>query len=250
MKAPFRKRLRNKERLLGTLVTLPVPEVVELAVGAGFDWLFIDMEHGALDVRSVQQLLQTASDKIECVIRCPGNEEVWIKKCLDLGAAGVIVPQVKNAAEAEQAVQFSKYPPVGSRSVGVARAQGFGLRFQEYVTTANEDVALIIQVEHIDAVENIDEITNVSEIDCVFVGPYDLSGSIGKIGEVTSPEVLRAICRIRESCQQKGLPLGIFAATADGIQSYMREGYSLLTVGIDSTLLGKSYHNLVETLRK
>jgi len=245
----FRKRLLAGEQLLGTLVTLPVPEVVELSVSAGFDWLFVDLEHSALDIRGAQHLVQVASDRIDCVIRCPANEEVWTKKCLDLGAAGIIVPQIKDAAEAERAVRLCKYPPAGERSVGIGRAQGYGLKFQEYVASANEEVALIVQIEHINAVENIEAITSVSGIDCVFVGPYDLSGSLGKIGEVSSPDVAAAISRVRDCCRKKDIPLGIFAATAEGIQPYATQGYTLLTAGIDAMLLGRAYEELLRTVR-
>jgi 2-dehydro-3-deoxyglucarate aldolase/4-hydroxy-2-oxoheptanedioate aldolase len=249
MQLPFRKRLLAGETLLGTLITLPVTDVVEIAADAGFDWLFIDLEHSAMDFRTAQQLVQTAAGRADCVIRCPAEEEVWIKKCLDLGPAGIIVPQVKNAEEVENAVRFSKYPPQGARSIGIARAQGYGLRFQEYVSSANEETALIIQIEHIDGVENIDAITGVSGIDAVFVGPYDLSGSIGKIGEVASAEVLAAVSRVTACCREKQIPLGIFAADAEGIRHYFTEGYNLLAVGIDATLLGRAYGELVQNAR-
>src|SRR4051812_17797805 len=132
----FRARLRRGDRLLGTMVTLPSPEVAELMAAAGFDWLFLDAEHGVLEARDLQGLLQGAGAAVPCLVRIPGAAEIPIKKALDVGAAGVIAPQVNSAPLAEQVVRHAKYAPLGTRGVGVGRAQGYGLRLADYLATA------------------------------------------------------------------------------------------------------------------
>ena len=249
MKPSLKKRLVAGETLIGTVITLPSPEIAEILAAAGFDWLFVDLEHSALDFQSAQALLQAAGNKIFCVIRCPSNEEVWIKKSLDLGADGLIIPQVRSAQDAERAVQFSRYPPLGARSVGMARAQGYGQTFQHYIDSANDDIALILQAEHIEAIANIASILQVPGIDCVFVGPYDLSGSMGKIGQVTDPGVLEAIAAVRQACLSANVPLGIFGATPDSVRPYISQGFKLIAVGIDVMVMGSAARSIVRALR-
>jgi hypothetical protein len=163
----FRTRLVNGELLIGTVVTLGCPEIAELLSAAGFDWLFIDAEHSPLEARDMQALLQGAGAGTPCLVRLSSSQEVPIKKALDIGATGIIAPQVNSPEQAEAVVRFSKYPPQGRRGVGIGRAHGYGPRFQEYVDTANESVAVVVQAEHVDAVQNIEAIVSVPGIDGV-----------------------------------------------------------------------------------
>lgn len=249
MNASFKKKLIEKELLLGTILTLPSTEIVEIICQAGVDWLFIDLEHSALSIRDAQLMLQVAGPEIPGLIRVPSNDDVWIKKALDIGATGIIVPQVNTAAGAQRAVQFCKYPPEGSRSVGIARAQGYGDKFQEYVASANSDIAVVIQIEHIDAVANIDKILAVPGIDSLFVGPYDLSASMGKTGLTTDPEVQAAISKMKQAATRANIPLGIFGPTAEAVSHYIQDGYTLIAVGIDTMLIGKAAKEMVAALK-
>jgi 2-dehydro-3-deoxyglucarate aldolase/4-hydroxy-2-oxoheptanedioate aldolase len=249
MKGSLRKRLWAGELLIGTIISLGAAEVAELISLLGFDWLFVDLEHSALDMAAAQAILQAASPTTPCLVRVPVNDEVWVKKCLDLGPAGLIVPQICTQEAAQRAVAYCKYPPAGRRGVGIARAHGFGVNFADYVARANEETALIVQVEHIEAVANIDAIVQVSGIDCVFVGPYDLSGSMGKIGEVTHPDVLAAISRVEDCCREADMPLGIFGATAEAVAPYIERGYRLIAVGVDVTLLAQAAESTLAALR-
>ncbi len=241
----FAKRLRQGEQLVGTLVSVASPEMVELLSMAGFDWLFIDMEHGAIDVPQAQRLLQAIRPPCAGVVRVPQNEDLWFKKVLDIGAAGVIVPQVNSVAEAETAVQCCKYPPEGRRGAGIARAHGYGRSFAEYVQSANTDIALIVQIEHITAVEAVAEIAAIPGIDALLVGPYDLSGSLGLLGQVQAPEVVAAIERVTAVAQKAGKPLGIFGTTVEAVRPYQAKGYTLLTVGTDTLLMNSAAANIV-----
>ena len=222
MKPDFRHRLTHGELLVGTIVTLSALEVTEIFADAGYDYLFIDMEYGPLDVQATQRLLQAAAG-CPCIVRVPDNNEVWIKKALDIGADGLVVPQVNSADVARQIVNYAKYPPLGERSVGLARAHGYGLEFKSYVDQANERTVVIVQAEHIRAVENMSAIVEVEEVDAIFVGPYDLSASMGKIGEVDHPMVQEAIDEVRRCCQQTGKTLGIFAATPETAMPYIEK---------------------------
>lgn len=250
MKESFRKKLHRGDPLIGTLITIPSTEISEIYAHAGFDWLFIDLEHSALSVKDAQMILQSASPQVECLIRVPSNDETWIKKALDIGASGIIIPQVKTAAEAKKAIQFCKYPPEGIRGVGIARAQGYGEKFQEYVVNANDDIAVIIQIEHIDAAKNIEEIIQIAGIDCLFIGPYDLSASMGKMGLTADLDVQDAIKHVKVHAETAKIPLGIFGVTADAVQPYIENGYTLIAVGIDTMLISKVAKGIVGKLKK
>ena len=246
MSASFAERLRAREKLVGTIVTLAAPEVAEVLSGAGFDWLFVDTEHAPLDMLAAQTLLSAAS--VPCVVRVADGHEATIKKALDIGAAGIVVPMVNSASQARAIVQFAKYPPLGVRGVGIVRAQGYGFGFADYVKTANERTAVIVQCEHVAAVEAIDAIAAVAGVDAIFVGPYDLSGSMGRLGDVEHPDILAALAKVRDACKRAGRALGIYVANAERARAFAAEGYSLIAVGIDAQLLGQAGRSIVATL--
>jgi 2-keto-3-deoxy-L-rhamnonate aldolase RhmA len=246
--AAFAARLRAGETLLGAIVALPCAEVAELFSRAGFDWLLIDTEHAPLDALAAQRLLQAA--RCPCLVRVPAGEEAMIKKALDIGAAGVVVPQVGSAAEAERIVRYCKYPPRGSRGVGIVRAQGYGLDFEQYVAGANDSVIVMLQIEHIDAVNNIESIVRVPGVDALMIGPYDLSGSMGRLGQVNHPEVEQAIETVRRACAAAGMKLAIFAASAEGMKPYIGKGYTLPIAGMDMMLLAAAAKGVVQALKQ
>jgi 2-dehydro-3-deoxyglucarate aldolase/4-hydroxy-2-oxoheptanedioate aldolase len=246
MSDSFAARLRRGDRLIGSFVTLPALEVAELMGAAGFDWLVVDCEHAPLDALWAQRLLQAA--RIPGVIRVSDGHESTLKHALDTGAAGVLVPMVNSAQQARAIVSHCKYPPAGSRGVGIVRAQGYGLGFQEYVAQANEATAVIVQIEHITAVESIDAIVAVPGVDAAFVGPYDLSGSMGRLGQVDHIDVLTAIEGVRLGCERAGMPLGIYAGSAAAARRYLEQGFKLVVVGIDAHLLGQAARQIVQTL--
>jgi len=249
MSAPFRERLRRGDRLVGTLLSLPSPELAEIAAGAGFDWLFIDMEHGALGMRDLLGMLQAVREPCSAVVRVPELSELWIKKVLDAGAAGLIVPRINTGAEAARAVHWAKYPPEGGRSVGFSRANRYGTRFQENVDTANAETAVVAQVEHVDGVEAIGHILAVPGVDAVFIGPYDLSASLGKPGRIQDPDVKDAIETVRAACARARMPLGIFAVGSAGALKALESGYTLVCAGVDSGLYAEAAAGLVGGLK-
>jgi len=248
MKNKFRKKLLHGDRLIGTMVTLDSPAVSELLAKIGFDWLFIDAEHAPFTTRDMQSLLQSAGDT-PCLIRLASGSEVEIKKALDIGAAGIIVPQVNTAEQAEQVVRMARYSPEGNRGVGIGRAHGYGLKFKEYINKANDETAVIVQAEHIEAVNNIHSIVKVPGIDAVLVGPYDLSASLGKLGKVDDPEVVKAIDKVTEVCLNAGISLGIFGVTAEAVKPYIKKGYTLIVAGVDTLMLASTAKVLLKDLK-
>jgi 2-dehydro-3-deoxyglucarate aldolase/4-hydroxy-2-oxoheptanedioate aldolase len=244
----FRQRLLVGEQLIGTVVTLSDASVVEILAQAGFDWIWIDGEHSALNISSIQELAQAAGS-CHCLVRVPSLDEAWIKKTLDTGVDGVIFPLVNNRAQAEKAVALSKYPPLGQRSVGLARAQGYGFRFQEYVLNANEWICTMIQIEHVQGVENLEEILKVPGIDAVLIGPYDLSASMGMPGQVDDPNIQSTIEFIRQTCTTAGIPVGIFVGNTSRALSAIAQGYRFIGVGVDVTLLSEAAVQSIKQLK-
>ena len=249
MNPDFRRRLLQGDLLTGTIVSLSCPQIAELLSRSGFDWLFIDGEHGCLSAGDIQLLLQAAQPQCPCVVRVAANHEVTIKQALDTGADGIIAPLVNDADTAARVVAWAKYPPMGQRSVGIARAQGYGASFAEYVTRANADTAVIIQVEHVDAVANIASILDVSGIDGVFIGPYDLSASMGKPGNIHDADVQHHIETVRQACLKRRMALGIFGVDAAAVAPFIKQGYTLNAVGMDTLMLGQSARRVLSELK-
>ena len=249
MPSQFRARLKNRDQLLGTMVTLTTSSTAEILAELGFDWLFIDGEHGPLETGEILSILQAVSHKIACVVRVPAASEVAIKRVLDIGAHGVIVPMVNTPEQAADVVKFSRYAPQGVRGVGLARAHGYGLSFQEYVTTANDTISVIVQTEHIESVENIEKIVQVEGIDAIQLGPYDLAASMGKMGQVNDPEVVAAIDHVIATCQIAQIPIGWFGVTAESVKPYIDRGCTLITAGVDTTLLASAAKKMLNSLK-
>ncbi len=248
------KRLSLKERLAheavyGTIVSLPSPEIAEAMALAGFDWLFIDLEHGAMSVLECQRMIQAVGDRAESLVRVPELTESAIKKVLDTGAGGIIVPKVNTRAEAEKAVAYSKYPSQGQRGVGATRAHGYGIHFNDYVARANEDLMVVLQIERIEGVEHIESIAAVPGVDVIFIGPYDLSASMGLMGQLDHPSVLEAIARVEAVCREKGMYMGFFGMTPESVKPYVEKGYRLITCGTDTGFLVSGATNTLKELR-
>ncbi len=245
----FKQKIQTRQPMIGSMLTLDSSEVAEIYAAAGYDWLFVDMEHSTLDPKSAQRILQAVGNSCPCVLRPPCFDEAWIKKTLDTGAAGILLPRVNSAAQAQQILRFCKYPPTGCRSVGLTRAQGYGTQFEEYLAHANHDIAVIIQIEDIAAINNIEEIVAVPGIDALFIGPYDLSGSMGKTGQVKDPEVLAQIEKVRRAGLEAGLAVGIFTVNPADVKSLLQQGFTLITVGVDTSILSKTLKETLQLIR-
>jgi 2-dehydro-3-deoxyglucarate aldolase len=245
----IKARLRAGETLIGAVVCLPSPDVAEIVAGAGFDWLWIDTEHTPTSDETCQRMLQAIGPLCPGLIRVAENRDVLIKRALETGCAGVIVPQVRSAAEAADAVAACRYPPEGRRSVGAARAHAWGRNFDGYLASANDDLCVVVQAEHVDAVHAIDAIAAVPGIGCVLVGPYDLSASMGIAGQVRDPRVEGAILKVRDACRKARVPAGIFAGDPGLARKWKAEGFQLIGMGTDVGYLTASVDAAIAAFR-
>lgn len=231
MNADFKKRLNNLENLFGVLTTLPSAETAELMSRVGYDWLWIDLEHGAIDWPTAQVMAMAVGDKCASIVRVPANDPTLIKRTLDMGCDGVVIPMVNSAAEAEAAVAACKYPPQGIRSVGVGRAHDFGLTWAEYAAQANDRVTVFIQIEHIEAVNRVEEIISVTGLDGIFLGPADLAASMGLGVDMAHPEVVAAMAEVIRACRAKGLSVGSIYADAEQAKQALDQGCNVILLG-------------------
>jgi 2-keto-3-deoxy-L-rhamnonate aldolase RhmA len=231
--------LRSRPALGGWL-QIGHPAPAEIHARAGFDWVCVDLEHGIVDLETAAGIFRALSG-FDCVpvARVPADDPVWIRRSLDAGARAVIVPMVNSAEEAERAVRAAKYPPRGERGFGYCRANAHGADFAGYARTANDATAVILQVEHIQAIESLEGIAAVADVDALFIGPYDLSGSLGVPGELEHPRVLAALERFRAVCSGRGMAMGLHLVrpSEESVRRSLAEGYALLALGLDTVLM-------------
>lgn len=250
----IKRILDNGGVSVGSWMSMAHVSIAEILASAGYDWVVIETEHTAIDVSEVLRLV-IAIEGREAVplVRLAWNDPIQAKAVMDSGAAGVLVPMVNNRVDAEQAVKSVKYPPLGYRGVGLARAQGYGIKFDDYVQSANRDSLLFLQIEHIEAVNNIHEILAVPGIDGTFIGPYDLSMSLGLAGQLNHSKVKAAEQRVLEATITAGLVPGIHLVHPDSaskdIKRCIEEGYRFIALGTDILFLGDSARNLHEVAR-
>ena len=231
----------NNKQTYGSWVTLSHPLIPEIMSQAGFDWLCIDMEHSSIELRDILPLLISIENNgLVPLVRVGENNANLIKRVMDAGACGVIVPNVNSAAEAISAVNAVKYPPVGTRGVGLYRAQGYGYNFNDYLRWHENESVVIVQIEHIDAVKNIDEIFSVPGIDAFIIGPYDLSSSMGKPGAFDDKDVENTIKMALECRKKHGITAGFHSVSSDPSEAllYKKKGFKLLGFSLDSIFLG------------
>ena len=232
----LKQKLKNNELTLGSWIMMGNAMSVEVMALAGFDWLVVDIEHTAIDLETTLSLISTIqANKMKALVRVSKNEEVVIKRVLDMGADGIIVPMVCSQEDAKLAVDFAKYPPVGKRGVGLNRAQKYGTKFEEYKKWVDEELVIIAQIEHIDAVNNIDDILQVEGIDGTIIGPYDLSGSMGFPGEFDREDVKEAVQTVLDRCKKYNMPSGfhVVDTNPEKLQVKIDQGCTFLAYGID-----------------
>ena len=230
----------EREVVLGTWLQINNPTAAEVLGNAGFDWIAIDIEHTDIGITSLAAILRGMHGRGPAPIaRVATNGIMDIRRALDVGAAGVLVPFVNTAEEARQAVAAAKYPPLGVRGFSFSRANDWGVAFDADAASANERTAVIVMIESKQGVEHIDEIVAVPGVDAVFIGPYDLSGSYGIPGETQAP-VVRAACRgVIAACLRASKSVGLLLARPDeqAVRQAVDDGYNLICLGIDTVFL-------------
>lgn len=249
----LKQKLKSNELTIGSWIMIGDPMSVEVMALAGFEWLVVDIEHTSIDLQTTENLIRTIQSKnIKALVRVSKNEEVIIKRVLDMGADGIIVPMVCSKEDAMQAVEYAKYPPVGKRGVGLYRASGYGTTFEEYKKWVSDELVIIAQIEHIDAVKNIDEIVSVEGIDGTIIGPYDLSGSMGYPGEFERDDVKNAVQKVMDRCKVKNIPSGFHVVDTDPkkLQEKIKQGCTFLAYGIDYFFMRDSAINGMKAINE
>jgi 2-dehydro-3-deoxyglucarate aldolase len=238
----LRETLRTGGRVVGSWINSASPIAAELMAAVGFDFLAVDAEHSAVELPQVQVLFQAVrSGNPACapLVRLPGHDYAMVKRYMDAGAAGVIAPLINSSDQAAEVVAAVKYPPDGSRGVGYARANTYGLRLDAAVAAANTESVVCVQIEHADGVAAVDEILAVPGVDAAFIGPYDLSASMGITGQFDHRLMRDAERRILASCRRHRVAPGIHVVQPDVAEVARRlaEGYRMIAYSLDITML-------------
>jgi len=248
----LKTRLRKRMFTCGSWLQIGSPVTAEIMANAGFDWLVVDLEHSVIELAQMQMAFQVlASRGVTALARLSANDPIQAKRVMDAGAAGVVVPNVNCADDARLAVAAVKYPPLGSRGVGLARAQKYGADFQGYFKTANGSTIVIAQIEHRLAVENIEAILKVEGIDAFIIGPYDISASYGVAGQFDHTLVKKAISRVKSAVIKHKKSLGMHVVYPDlpRLKRAGREGFNFLVYGVDTVILQYYSHILAQQAR-
>ena len=249
----LKQKLKNNELTIGSWIMMGDSMSVEVMALAGFEWLVVDIEHTPIDMETVKTLIITIqANGMKALVRVSKNEEVVIKKVLDMGADGIIVPMVSSKEDAIQAVEYAKYPPIGKRGVGLYRASKYGTNFEAYKKWVDEELVIIAQIEHIDAVNNIDEIVKVEGIDGTIIGPYDLSGSMGYPGEFEREDVKEAVVKVLDRCKIHNMPSGFHVVDTepDKLNEKIEQGCTFLAYGIDYFFMRDAAMNGMQKIKR
>jgi 4-hydroxy-2-oxoheptanedioate aldolase len=246
----FKRALQRRELQIGLWSSLCSNLVAEIIAHSGFDWILLDTEHSPNELPDlIAQLQALACGEASPVVRAAWNDTVLIKRILDIGAQSILLPYVQNAEEAARAVAAVRYPPRGVRGVSAAsRASNFG-RVKDYLKKADEEICLLGQIESRAALEALESIGSVEGVDGVFIGPADLSASLGHIGDTQHPETQRAIEDAGRRLSRLGKPAGILAVVEADARRYIEWGYSYVAVGVDTTLLARSADALARAFK-
>ena len=252
----LKQKLKNRELTIGSWITLGNTGVAEILSNAGFDWLVIDLEHTTISIDQAGDLIRIIDlSGVPSLVRLTSNDENQIKRVLDAGAQGILVPMINSAKEAKLAVAATRYPPLGNRGVGLARAQKYGASFKEYLdwqSDVNSGPVVVVQIEHIDAVNNLKEILNVDGVDAFIIGPYDLSCSMGIPGEFENPKFIKTIERIVKISSELNAVSGLHVVEPDKekLNKAIEAGHKFIAYSVDIRMLDVAARNGLDEYRR
>ncbi len=238
----LKAKLASKDLVIGSWIQLAYAQTTEICATAGFGFMVVDMEHTSIASHELLSAIQIGSlAGQEVLVRVGANDPLLIKRAMDAGAAGIIMPMTETVDDILRARDAVYYPPRGTRGVGLARAQGFGLDFAGYRDRMDSELVLIAQVEHKRGVENLEKILDVDGVDGMLVGPYDLSASYGKPGQFDDPEVAAALSRVAEVVRSHTKPAGMHVVQPDAalLRRRVEEGYRFICYGTDMVLFAE-----------
>jgi 4-hydroxy-2-oxoheptanedioate aldolase len=247
----FRGRLRRGDLLVGTFLNTGSPVAAEICAGAGFDWVLVDLEHGSATESDVLPVLQAvAASGVTPLVRVEANERPRFTKALDFGAEGLMVPRVDSGDDARRAVSHLRYGPAGVRGVALMnRSAGYGARGRETVETFNERAVGVVQIESEAGVAEVDAIAAVDGVDCLFVGPSDLTHSLGIFQETDHPRFVEAVERVRGAASASGKALGVLVRDAAEFARYRALDFTFIAVGSDTFFLAAGARSAVDAAR-
>ena len=250
---PVRKDLLERKITLGTWIQIGHPAVSEILANTGFDWIAADCEHTDIDIECFSNIARGMFGRGPVpLVRVRENNTLAIRQVLDAGAEGIIVPLINTAEDARKAVAAAKYPPQGIRGFAFSRVNNWGVDFDRYSKSANDDIAIVVMIESREAVENIDEILSVEGVDGVFIGPYDMSGSYGIPGQTSAPIVQQACRNVAEACKihNKSAGIHLVIPTIDQIKKTINDGFTFIALGMDTVFLNDASRNVLELTRE
>ena len=251
-KGRLKERLRCGETVIGTFNGIPSASLVEAIGYSGLDFIVIDAEHGPVEMQTAESIVRAAEiTGMMPIIRVPDNESHVILRALDIGAHGVQVPHISTKEEAELVIEYSKYHPQGKRGLSpFTRAGKYGLAAENHTLRNNENVIVVINIEGTEGIQNLNEIITVPEIDVIFIGPYDLSQSLGKPGQVEDPEVVSCIKDNVKKIKNSGKSCGSFARDKKYLEILVDCGVQYITYMVDSGVIMGAYKNIMQSFGK
>lgn len=239
MTRSLKQTLDDAAHPMGTWLSIGHPTVAEVSASQDLEFVLIDTEHTSISLETVENMARgvDAAGSTDCLVRVPWNDHVRLKRVLDIGVDGVMVPMIDDGADAEALVEAMRYPPEGNRGIAAGRASGYGDYFSEYVTSVNGSIFTIAQIETRTGLENAEEIAAVEGIDALFVGPADLSAALGIFGEWDSETFTDAMQRVLDAGAAADVPVGTLTVDVDDVETRIQQGFDFLIVGKDTSYL-------------
>ena len=243
---------KKKNFKLGTWITSFNLDSLEIITSFKFNWIAIDLEHSTISFEQLSIMISFIQKTgTEAWVRVGKNDEYLIKKTLDLGPEGLIIPMIKNSIDAQKAIEYSKYPPDGKRSFGYCKANKFGIQFKENIIKSKK-LKILLQIEHINAINELEKILSIKGITGTFIGPYDLSGSINEPGNFSSIKFKKLITKYEKTSIKKNIPMGYHQVQLDQnkLREIVKKNYKYICIGTDLEFLRNSYSNFLYTFNK
>ncbi len=248
----LKKKLSNGELTIGSWITLPHPAIPEIMCNAGFDWIVVDLEHSSISIREAEDLIRiiNLSDSTP-LVRLTSNDSNQIKRVMDSGSQGIVVPNTISIEDVELSYSSLHYPPLGTRGVGLARAQGYGPGFQAYLEWQEKGPILVVQIESVSALDNLDRIFSSGLVDAFIIGPFDLSASMGLPGQFEHPDFLETLDSITNTARKHNIPSGIHIVEPDltQLEESIRKGHTFIAYSLDTRMLDVSSRLAIDKIR-